>query len=298
MRNALFAVAPVALVLGGLAATRDDVRPRTPSTVAEAQARDCLNRGPTPLGAPVTDAERAAVPNATRGNAFVSIGSRRSVVIIDLATGERTTLDAGVANAHEVAVSPDGKWGVVADIGGYTGDYNFDGNRLAVFDLAAKRLARVIDLGQYIGPHDLVFTTPNTLLVTTQTTQHVVEVNVATGEILGATETRSKGAHTLAVSVDGRMAFTANQPEGTFSVLDIAQRRFIAKHKVRDGEAEGIFFVTADGREVWLGFEEPGEVRVVRVADGAPIATLPGFRIPNRMTISRDGRSADHGLWL
>jgi DNA-binding beta-propeller fold protein YncE len=213
------------------------------------------------------------------------------VIILDLATGQRTNLDAGIADAHEVAVSPDGRYGVAADFGDYKGDYKFDGHRLAVFDLKEKRLARVIDLGAYLGPHDVTFISPTRLVVTTQTTQHVVEVDVVEGRVLGATETRAKGSHTLAVSADGRTAFTANEPEGTLSRLDLAKRAFVAKHSVSRSTAEGVA-TTPDGREVWMGFQDDGAVRVIDGQNGNILATLNGFLLPQRMTISRDGKRA------
>jgi DNA-binding beta-propeller fold protein YncE len=238
---------------------------------------------------------KGATPSALGGTGqiFVSHAWSKRVFIIDVATGQVTPLAAGIADAHEVAVSPDGRWGVAADFGDYKGDYKFDGHRLAVFDLGAKRLARVIELGSYLGPHDIVFnpTSPNRAFVTTQTTQHVVEVDVATGQVLGATETRAVGSHTLAVTADGRTAFTANEPEGSVSRLDLAGRKFVAKHKVGPGSTEGIG-VTPDGREVWMGFLKDGEVRVVDGTTGGLLATIKGFVTPARLTLSPDGSRA------
>src|SRR3712207_8986020 len=47
------------------------------------------------------------------------------------------------------------------------------------------------------------------------TSRHVVEVDITTGRIEGATETRARGSHSLAVTPDGRLGFTANQGEGS-----------------------------------------------------------------------------------
>ena len=238
---------------------------------------------------------RSSTPSVlgTTGQIFVSHAWSRRVFIIDVATGRVTPLAAGIADAHEVAVSPDGRWGVAADFGDYQGDYKFDGRRLAVFDLRTKRLTRVIELGSYLGPHDLVFhpTSPTRLFVTTQTTRHVIEVDVATGQVLGATETRAVGSHTMAVTADGRTAFTANEPEGSVSRLDLAGRKFVAKHSVGPGPTEGIG-VTPDGREVWMGFLKDGEVRVVDGDSGALLATIEGFVTPARLTLSPDGSRA------
>lgn len=249
----------------------------------------CAVRGPVALGQPVTDAERAAVPLAFQGNVVVSVAWGDRLTIIDLATGRQRSVESGIDAPHELVVSPDGRWAVAADFGDHLGDYAFSGTELGVYELPSGRLVRRIDLGQYRGPHDLVFTAPTRVAVTTQTTQHVVEADIATGAVLGATETRAQGSHTLAVTADARLAFTANQPEGSLSRLDLANRRFLSRHVIGRGETEGIA-TTPDGGEVWMGF---GDMDAVLVADGrtgAVLDTLTGFDMPERLAMSADGR--------
>ena len=261
------------------------------ATAMQARAAAVCPR-PEDFPAPVRSATPA--PLGKTGQIFASHAWSRRVFIIDVATGQITPLAAGIADAHEVGVSPDGRWGVAADFGDHMGNYKFDGHRLAVFDLKEKKLARVIDIGQYLGPHDVVFhpTASNRLFVTTQTTQHVVEVDVVTGQVLGATETRAVGSHTMAVTPDGRTAFTANEPEGSVTKLDLIARKFVAKHIIGSGgDTEGIG-VTPDGREVWMGFTKAGEVRVADGESGALLATIKGFVTPARLTLSPDGSRA------
>jgi DNA-binding beta-propeller fold protein YncE len=249
----------------------------------------CAARGPTPLGGPVTAAERAAVPLAFQGNVVVSVAWGDRLTIIDLATGQQRSVASGINDPHELAVSPDGRWAVAADFGDHLGDYAFSGRELGVYELPSGRLVRRIGLGEYRGPHDVVFTTPTRVAVTTQTTRNVVEADVTTGAVLGATETRAQGSHTLAVTADARLGFTANQPEGSLSRLDLANRSFLSKHVVGRGETEGIA-TTPDGGEVWMGF---GDMDAVLVADGrtgAVLDTLGGFDMPERMAMSADGR--------
>jgi DNA-binding beta-propeller fold protein YncE len=280
-----------AATLGALALVGAVAARREAAAAEKSAAAACTVRGPTPLGAPVTAAERAAVPNAFRGNVVVSVGWGDRLTILDLATGRQRSVASGIDEPHELAVSPDGRWAVAADFGDHLGDYGFSGTELGVYELPSGRLVRRIDLGPYRGPHDILFTTPTRVAVTTQTTRHVVEADVVTGRVLGATETRAKGSHTLAVTADARLAFTANQPEGSLSRLDLANRRFLSKHGVGRGETEGIA-TTPDGREVWMGF---GDMDVVRVADGrtgAVLATIAGFDRPERMAMSADGRYA------
>jgi DNA-binding beta-propeller fold protein YncE len=282
-------VAIAALVVAGCVllalASRSRARAAEDSRIA------CAAQGPVPLGSPVTAAERAAVPLAFQGNVVVSVAWQDRLTIIDLATGRQRTVASGIDEPHELAVSPDGRWAVAADFGDYLGDFNFDGTELGVYELPSGRLVRRVDLGQYRGPHDVVFIAPTRVAVTTQTSGHVVEVDITTGRMLGATETRAKGSHTLAATADARLAFTANQPEGSLSRLDLANRRFLSRHVVGQGETEGIG-VTPDGREVWMGFSDMGAVLIADGQTGAVIDTLEGFGTPHRISMSADGRLA------
>ena len=151
----------------------------------------------------------------------VSVAWADRLTIIDLATGRQRSVKSGIDGPHELAVSPDGRYAVAADFGDNLGDYNFGGTELGVYEVPSGRLLRRIDLGQYRGPHDVMFTGATRVAVTTQTSRHVVEIDILTGRVLGATETRAKGSHTLATTADARLAFTANQPEGSLSRLDL-----------------------------------------------------------------------------
>ena len=285
-KRALASVAALVIIPGAWFAIRE---------AREAQATQARAAAVCPRPEDFPAPPRAATPSTlgSTGQIFVSHAWSRRVFIVDVASGQITPLAAGIADAHEVGVSPDGRWGIAADFGDYKGDYKFDGHRLAVFDLKAKRLARVIDLGSYLGPHDVVFhpTSPNRAFITSQTTQHVIEVDVAAGQVLGATETRAVGSHTMAVTADGRTAFTANEPEGSVSKLDLAGRKFVAKFTVGPKSTEGIG-VTPDGREVWMGFTKEGTVRVVDGTNGNLLATINGFVTPARLTLSPDGTRA------
>jgi DNA-binding beta-propeller fold protein YncE len=251
----------------------------------------CTARGPTRPAADRSSGTTAAMPSATRGIVVVSVASANSLTLIDLATGKQRNVSSGISQPHELTVSPDGRLAVAADFGAYLGDFEFSGRELGVYELPSGRLLRRIDLGRYRGPHDLVFLTPTTVAVTTQTSRHVVVVDVTTGRVTGATETRAKGSHTLAIAADGRRALTSNQGEGTLSILDLATNRFIAKHRVGNGETEGIA-VTPDGRSVWMGAGDMGAVLVVDGSTGVVQDTIRGFEAPQRMAIGGDGRYA------
>ena len=249
----------------------------------------CVVRGPVPTAD--TTGARAAVPLAFEGMVVVSVAWQDRLVLIDLATGEQRTVASGIDEPHELMVSPDGRHAVAADFGDYLGNFEFDGTELGVYELPSGRLIRRIDLGAYRGPHDIFFIDSRRIAVTTQTSRHVVEVDIETGAILGATETRAPGSHTLALTADGRTAFTANQGDGSLSRLDLANRRFVWNRVVGRGETEGVVS-SPDGDVVWMGFGDMDAVLIVDGRTGAPIDTLRGFQSPERLAMSADGRYA------
>jgi DNA-binding beta-propeller fold protein YncE len=75
--------------------------------------------------------------------------------LIDPATGATLASLPTGPFPHEVAVSPDGRLAVVADYGAQE-----PGRTLTVLDLAARRVARTVDLGAYRRPHGIVWLPP------------------------------------------------------------------------------------------------------------------------------------------
>ena len=279
-RLALAVVALLALgLLGMFAAAR---LPR-----ALHAARVC----PRPAG-DSTIATGKLPPSATTGLLLVANQQSASASIVDLATGVVTHVPAG-EEPHDAAVSPDGRWGVVSDYG-----RRLDGHELIVIDMAGKRVARVIDLGEHLAPHDIAFLpgVSDRVVVTTQGSRHVVEVNIETGAVTAAVETRAGTSHSLTLAQDGRPLFTANEEAANLSRLDLATRRFV-RHYPAGPRPEGLA-ITPDGREVWTGHQPGGLVKVLDVATGAVVATIPGFGTPDRIVMSPDGRRAAIPDWL
>jgi YVTN family beta-propeller protein len=218
------------------------------------------------------------------GIVLVANQQSADVSIIDLATGTMTRVPVGTG-PHEAAISPDGRWGVATVYGAQV-----PGNQLAIIDLKAKTVVRTIDLGEYTRPHDVEFVpgAPTRVLVTSEATQRIVRVDIATGTLEGTIETNAQGSHMLGITGDARRAFTANVRAGSVSELDLATGTFVRQITIAP-VSEGIA-VPADGRDVWVGSNQLGTVSVLDVATGAVTTTIPGFRVPYRLTASPDGK--------
>jgi YVTN family beta-propeller protein len=228
-----------------------------------------------------------AQPRTTTGTLLVANQQSASATIIDVATQAATTIDVG-AGPHETIISPDGRWGVVT-IYGVSGA---PGNKLAVIDLAEKKVARTIDLGDYTRPHGASFLpgSSSRIVVTSETTQNVVLVDIAQGRTLAAIPTKHPGSHMLGVTADGKHAFTSDITWGGVSEIDLEKQAFARDLQV-SAQTEGVA-VAPDGSTVWLGANQAGTVSIIDTKSWTVAATLSGLGMPYRIGISPDGSTA------
>jgi YVTN family beta-propeller protein len=210
-----------------------------------------------------------------------------SVSVIDVATGTSVaTLPTAVA-PHEVAVSHDGRWAVVAEYG----DRGAVGHSLLVIDVARGVASRTIDLGELKRPHGVRFLPGDRQLVlTSEAAGKIALVDFAAGTVTATIETGAALSHMIAVSADGKKAFVTNVRPGSVSVFDLATRMRTGLHPVGT-LVEGIA-VTPDGREVWAGGNTSKTVHVIDPTSGVVTATIPGFGMPYRIAITPDARRA------
>lgn len=233
----------------------------------------------------------AAMPNAPVQDVrsgFVLVANQQSgnASLIDLRTDSMQLIDVG-EGPHEAQISPSGRIGVVTVYGLQT-----PGNQLAVIDIASRRVVRTISLGQYTRPHGVVFMPgdESRVVVTSETTQLIVLVNIAEGRVENIIPTQAAGSHMVGVTGDGKRAFTANVGSGGVSEMDLAANKHVRAISVAP-RVEGIA-VVPNGKEVWAGSNTNGTVSIIDVASGAIVDTLTGFSLPYRLAISADGRTA------
>lgn len=224
---------------------------------------------------------------ARSGYVLVANQQSASASLIDLRTDSMRLIPVG-EGPHEAVISPSGRIGIVT-IYGVAGR---PGNQLAVIDMATGTVTRTISLGEYTRPHGANFL-PNDetrVAVTSETTQRVVLVNLASGTVEAAIPTNAQASHMVAVTGDGARAWTANIVSASVSEVDLRTRAFVRSIAVGP-RAEGIA-VTPDGRSVWAGSNTDGTVSVIDTQRGEVAATLKGFSLPYRLAISADGSVA------
>jgi YVTN family beta-propeller protein len=146
-----------------------------------------------------------------------------TVCILDPATGRRLAVveESGVTG-HEVAVSPDGRTAYVPIYGNAgVGRAGTDGRTMDVIDIASGKRTATIDFGRPDRPHHPLFGPDGRLYVTTEITDSISVVDPPTQTVVQRIPTGQKESHMLALTRDGRRAYTSNVHAGTVSALDL-----------------------------------------------------------------------------
>lgn len=228
-------------------------------------------------------------PDAVNGMVVVANMNDNTVSVIDPAA-KRTVATIRTGNApHEVAVSHNGRWAVVSNYG----VRGAPGNSLTVIDLAASPpvVTRTIDLGDHKNPHGSAFLPGDTLLlVTAQGEQAVLVVNVVRSRVDAVIPTHHPLDHMLALTANGRRAYTGNIGDGTVSELDVPGRAFVRAFPAAPND-EGIA-VTPKGDQVWVGSNTAKTVSIIPTATALVADTIGGFGMPYRMAVTPDGLTA------
>lgn len=202
-----------------------------------------------------------------------------SVSFVSLETGKELGRSPTGKAPHEIAVSPNGRQAAVVAYGGKTVD---------IFDVATRARLKTIDLSPNEGPHGIAWVKDNRLVVTTERSESLAVVDPAAGRVTASIKTDQPGTHMVAVSSDGRTAYTANIAGGTVSVIDLGAGR-----KLRDltvgGKPEGIA-LSVDGGTLWVGDLEGHRVQVFDTQSLAKLAEVETGAVPIRVAASPDGR--------
>jgi YVTN family beta-propeller protein len=207
-----------------------------------------------------------------------------TVSLVDLGTGEvRATLTTG-EGPHEVEVSPDDRWAVVANYG----VRGAPGNTLTVIDVPGGRSVRTIDLAEFTRPHGMSWLNKRRIAVTTEGSRSLVVVDVPAGRIAAVIPTGQEISHMLATTPDGSRAFVANIGSGSVTVLDLDKN--VKLRDIATGEgAEGVA-VTPDGSQVWVTNRAQDTVSVIDAASLEVLATIDCPSFPIRAEATPDGR--------
>ncbi|MES2525251.1 MAG: YncE family protein [Gemmatimonadota bacterium] len=235
----------------------------------------------TSIGVALVGSPAGAQVAGVTGTIVVTNKTPFTATIIDVASGKAlATLPTG-RGPHEVALSSDGRTAVVTDYGSGASP------SLTVIDLPGLRVARTIPLDSYRAPHGIVYLPGDSLVaVTSEASNNLVIVHVASGAIRKAIGTGSPGSHMVGATANGAVGYTGNMRANSVSQLDLAKGTLLKGFPVP--ETPEAINVTPDGKEVWVGSNATGRVSVLDPATGTVTTAAEGVTWPYRVLFSPD----------
>ena len=220
---------------------------------------------------------------------FVANQMEHSVLLVD-PLSKQVLATVGVdINGHEVAVSPDGRFGYVPIYGNtWVGKPGSNGSTIHVVDLRRGRTVAVIDLGKEVRPHCAHFGPDGLLYVSAELANAIYIVDTKTRSLVGEIPTGATHTHMLVISPDGRRIYTANNEAGSVSVLDLPGRTLIATIPI-SRKVQRIS-ISPDGKSVFTQDQETPRIVVIDTTTNAVVRSISLPRIPFSSVVTKDGR--------
>jgi len=201
-------------------------------------------------------------PNNRPGgpNLILTAKSANKIQFFDAMTLAKTGEIDMPASTHEMIRSPDGSK-IYASVygGGIFGKNKDPDRRIAVIDLASKKLERTIDVGDNLAPHSVMMDGRGTLWSTGELGNAVLAVDPATDKV----ERIDVGGspHWIAFSHPFFKLFASFKTKDAVAVIDTRSRHLIGTIQILHG-AEGIA-VSPDGATLFVCAHRKGLVHVI-----------------------------------
>src|SRR5947207_1776889 len=187
----------------------------------------------------------------------------QSLSIVDPVAGKEVgKVKTRGTKGHEVIASPDGRLAYVPIYGDSgVGQPGSNGQTIEVIDLATQKIVNIIDLGRPVRPHCAKFGPDGLLYVTAELDNSVDIVDPRTQKHVASIATERPEVHMLAITKDGKRAYTSNVGSGTVTVLDLVNRKPVTVIAVSD-IAQRIS-LSADDRWVFTADQKKPRLAVI-----------------------------------
>ena len=215
----------------------------------------------------------------------------QSLAIVDPAAGKvLASVPEGGITGHEVIASADGKLAFVPIYGNSgVGRPGTDGQNIAVIDIATQKVTGNIAFDHGIRPHcAMIGPKDGRLYVTTELDKTVTIIDPKTLKIIGTLPTGQPESHMLALSHDGRRAYTANVGPGTVSVIDIAARKVLKVIPVSSSTQR--ISISPDDKWVFTADQTKPQMAAIDTGTNAVAKWIPMEAIGYGSAVTPDGR--------
>ena len=215
----------------------------------------------------------------------------QSLAIIDPTAGKvLASVPEGGITGHEVIASADGKLAFVPIYGNSgVGRPGTDGQNIAVIDIATQKVTGNIAFTHGVRPHcAMIGPKDGRLYVTTELDKTVTVIDPKTLKIIGTLPTGQLESHMLALSHDGRRAYTANVGPGTVSVIDIAARKVLKVVPVSSNTQR--ISISPDDKWVFTADQTKPQMAVIDTGTSTVAKWIPMGAIGYGSAVTPDGR--------
>jgi YVTN family beta-propeller protein len=198
---------------------------------------------------------------------------------------------------HEVVLSPDRKKAYVSIYGnGQVGTNTEPGTRVAVLDLAARKLDGFIEIAPFLAPHGMMFDAAGLLWATAESSHALVYIDPVRGAVLGHVETGTNRSHFMTATADGTKIYVPHRQLSFMSVIDTATKKVTKRIPNFRYECQGVC-AAPDGNRIYQASSARPEISVIdpttdEVAGKFKVEGL-GEDFPpqlNRLRVSPDNR--------
>jgi YVTN family beta-propeller protein len=196
---------------------------------------------------------------------------------------------------HEMVCSADGKYLYTSDNGTMRiENEGTGGNSLSVVDIAARRKAADIPLGNFRRPHGLdIDHKSGHLVVTTEAPDQLVLVDTASRGVIRTYDTKGKTSHMVTFGPNAGWAYVSNAGSGNVSAINLktAQVKLIPTGTRPEGSV-----LSKDGRELYVCNRESNYISVIDTAKNMQVAIIKTGKGPVRIAITPDGKQLVYAL--
>jgi YVTN family beta-propeller protein len=199
---------------------------------------------------------------------------------------------------HEMLFSPDKKYLYVTENGLlWMTDPGEGGNSIVIIDVAQRKLAGRIDLGDNRRPHGMDLD-PRTgrLVVTVENPSGLLLVDPAARKVIRRYDTKGEKPHMVLLDRKAEYAWVSNSNSGTVAAIHLETGRVDALLKLGENTQGGV--ITKDGKKIYLcvmGANKIVEIDTAKRAVTGEIATGKG---PARLALTPDEKTLVYNIQL
>jgi YVTN family beta-propeller protein len=222
---------------------------------------------------------------------LVAEKGNQSLAIIDPVAGNvLASIPEGGITGHEVIASADGKLAFVPIYGNSgVGKPGTDGTNIAVIDVDAKKIVGNIAFNHGVRPHcPMIGPKDGHLYVTTEIDQTITIIDPKTLKVVGNLPTGQPQSHMLALSHDGRRAYTANVGPGTVSAIDIQAKKVLKIISISSNTQR--ISISPDDKWVFTADQTKPQMAAIDTATNTVAKLIPMEAVGYGSVVTPDGR--------